>query len=86
MFYMYLFANAGQIKELKQRTRKHQSDVFHPNNSNCKKCSEHFRTCSKIKQPYFNIYPFLNEQNKYLREFKERPYITNWEPQLNSYQ
>ena len=39
-----------------------------------------------MKEPYFNIYPFLNEENKYLREFKERRYIMNWDPQLNSYQ
>ena len=76
----------GRTEELKQRTRKHKSHVFHPNNSNCKKCSEHLRTCSKMKEPYFNIYPFLYEENKYLREFKERRYIMNWEPQLNSYQ
>ena len=74
-----------QTEELKQRTRKHKLDVIHPNNSNCKKCSENLRTCSKMKEPYFNIYPFLNEENKYLREFKERRYIMNWDPQLNSY-
>ena len=82
----YDFFYIGQTEELKQRTRKHKSDVIHPNNSNCKKCSEHLRTCSKMKEPYFNIYPFLNEENKYLREFKERRYIMNWDPQLNSYQ
>ena len=33
------------------------------------------------------MYPFLYEENKYLREFKERRYIImNLEPQLNSYQ
>ena len=80
------FFYMGQTDELKQRTRKHKSDAIHPNNSNCKKCSEHVRTCSKMKEPYFNIYPFLYEENKYLLEFKERRYIMNWEPQLNSYQ
>ena len=39
-----------------------------------------------MKETYFNIFLFLNEENKYLREFKERRYIMNWEPQLNSYQ
>ena len=71
--------------ESKQHTRKHRSDVIHPNNSNCKKYSEHLRTCSKMKEPYFNMYPFLYE-NKYLQEFKERHYIMNWVSQLNSYQ
>ena len=27
-----------------------KSDVILPNNSNCKKCSEHLRTCSKKKE------------------------------------
>ena len=39
-----------------------------------------------MKEPYFNIYPFLYEENKYLQESKERRYIMNWESQLNSYQ
>ena len=55
-----------QTEKLKQRTGKYKSGVIHPNNTNCKKCSEHLRTCSKIKEPYFNIYPFLYEENKYL--------------------
>ena len=80
------FFHTGQTEELKQRTRKHKSDVIHSKSSNGKKCSEHLRTCSKMKEPYFNIYPFLYEENKSLREFKERRYIMNWEPQLNSYQ
>ena len=80
------FFYIGQTEEWKQRTRKHKSDLIHPNNSKCKKCSEHLRTCSKMKEPYFNIYPFLYEKNKYLREFKEMRNIMNWEPQLNSYQ
>ena len=37
-----------QTDELKQRTQKHKSDLIHPNNSNCKKCSEHLRTCSNM--------------------------------------
>ena len=53
------FFYIGQTEELKQHTQKHKSDVIHPNNSNCKKYSEHLRTCSKIKKPYFNIYPFF---------------------------
>ena len=80
------FFYIGQIEELKQRTRKYKSDVIHPNNSNCKKYAEYLRTCSKLKEPYFNIYPFLYEENKYLREFEERRYMMNWEPHLYSYQ
>ena len=61
------FFYIGQTEELKLRTRKQKSDVIHPNNRNSKKCSEHLRTCSKMKEPYFNIYPFLYEENKDLR-------------------
>ena len=76
---MYLFAILSlfytrKTEGLKQRTRKHKSDAIHPNDSNCKKCSEYLRTCSKMKEPYFNIYPFLYEEQKYLREFKEKRY------------
>ena len=65
----------GQTISLKQRIRKHKSDVFHPQNSFCKKCSEHLRDCSKMKEPFFRIYPFLYENKKELREFKEKRFI-----------
>ena len=76
----------GQTTNLKQRIRKHKSDVFHPQNSFCKKCSEHLRDCSKMKEPFFRIYPFLYENKKELREFKEKRFIMRWKPQLNTYQ
>ena len=59
------FIYIGQIEELKQSTRKHKSDVFHPNNTNCKKYSEDLRTCLEIKEPYFNIYPLLYRESNY---------------------
>ena len=65
------FFSIEQTEELKQRTQKHKSDVIHPNNSNCNKCSEHLRICSKMKEPYFNMYLFLYEENKYLQEFEK---------------
>ena len=48
--------------------------------------TEHWRTCSKLKEPCFNTYPFLYEEKKQFREFKEKRYVMNLEPQLNSYQ
>ena len=36
----------GQTANLKQRIKKHKSDVFHPQNSFCKKCLEHLQDCS----------------------------------------
>ena len=82
MFYMYSLAITVTFsildkltrKHTRQRTRKHKSGVIHSDNSNCKKCPENLRTCSRMKEPYFNICRFLNEENRYLREFKERQY------------
>ena len=52
----------GQTTNLKQRIRKHKSDVFHPQNSFCKKCSEHLRDCSRMKEPFLTTYPFSYEK------------------------
>ena len=76
----------GQATNLKQRIRKHKSDVFHAQNSFCKKYSEHLRDCSRMKEPFFRIYPFFCENKKELREFKEKRLIMSWKPQLNTYQ
>ena len=43
----------GQTTNLKQRIRKYKSDVFHPQNSFCKKRSEHLRDCSRMREPFF---------------------------------
>ena len=51
------FFYIGQTEELKQRTRKHKSDVNHPNNSNCKKCLEHLRICLKNERTIFQYLP-----------------------------
>ena len=75
----------GQTISLKQRIRKHKSDVFHPQNSFCKQCSEHLHDCSKMKEPFFRIYPFLYEKKKELCKFKEKRFIMRWKPQLNTY-
>ena len=65
----------GQATNLKQIIRKHKSDVFHPQNSFCKKCSKHLRDCSIMKEPFFRIYSFLCENKEELREFKEKRFI-----------
>ena len=75
----------GQTTNLKHRIRKHKSDVFHPQISFCKKCSEHLRDSSRMKEPFFRIYPFLYNK-KELCEFKEKRFIMRWKPQLNTYQ
>ena len=71
----------GQTTNLKQIIRKHKSDVFHPQNSFCKKCSEHLRDCCRIKEPFARIYSFLYENKKELRFL-----IMRWKPQLNTCQ
>ena len=76
----------GQTASLKQRIRKHKSDVFHPQNSFCKKCSERLRNCRRMKEPFFRIYPFLYENEKELCVFKEKRFIMRWKPQFNTYQ
>ena len=43
------FFYIGQTEELKRHTRKRKSDIIHPNNSNCKKCSEHLRTVKNVQ-------------------------------------
>ena len=70
----------------KRRIRKHKSDVFYPQNSFCKKCSEHLSDCSRMKEPFFRIDPLLHENKKELREFKEKRFIMRWKAQLNTYQ
>ena len=75
----------GQTANLKQRIRKDKSDVFYPQNSFCKTCSEHLLDCSRMKESFFRIYPLLYENKKELREFKEKCFTMRWKPQLNTY-
>ena len=43
----------GETTNLKQGIRKPESDIFHPQNVKCKKCSEHSLNCSRMKEPFF---------------------------------
>ena len=76
----------GETTNFKQRIRKHKSDIFHPQNIFCKKCSEHLRDCRRMKEPFFRIYLFLYENKKELREFNEKRFIIRLKSQLNTYQ
>ena len=76
----------GQTTNLKQRIGKYKFDVFHPHNSFCRECSEHLRYCSRMKEPFFKIYPFLYVNKKEISEFKDKCFIMRWKPQLNTYQ
>ena len=65
--------------------QNYKSDVFHPQNSFCKKCLKHLRDCSRIKEPVFRIYPSLYENKREVREF-QLSLTARWKPQLNTYQ
>ena len=71
----------GETKDLKQRTRKHKSDVKLPRNSFCRALSEHLRTCSHA--PHFSIYPVLFVDNQQRRRFIEKRLIQQYQPSLN---
>ena len=73
----------GKTDKTKQRVSKHASDVRHPENSNCKKCSKHLRECSNMVEPYFKLYPFFYIDDAALRHFMERRFINQWGPSLN---
>ena len=56
MFFYYAFTDVflcylDQTESLKQRTKKQKSDVTHPKNSTCKKCSQDPRDFSKMNSP-----------------------------------
>ena len=70
----------GQTTNLKQRIPKHKSDAFHPQNSFCKKLY-----CSRMKEPFFQIYPFLYENKKELYKFKEKRFIMGWKYLVRKY-
>ena len=76
----------GEISNFKQRIRKHKSDIFHPQNIFCKKCSKHLRDCSRMKERFFRIYPFLYGNKKELRKFNDKRFIIRLKPHLNTYQ
>ena len=61
----------GQTTNLKQRLGKHKSDVFHPQNSFCKKCSEHLRDYSRIKEPFLEFTHFYMRKKKNYASLKK---------------
>ena len=76
----------GKTQCVKTRVGKHISDVFNPQNSNCKDCSRHLGQVSGMIEPFFRYYPFFYEADPGLRDFMEKKSFTRkWKPQLNSY-
>ena len=61
----------GQTTNLKQRIRKHKSDVFHPQNSFCKKCSEHLRDFSRMKETFLEFIHFYMRIKKNYASLKK---------------
>ena len=75
----------GQAKNVKFRVAKHKSDVNHPKNSTCKKCTTHLRNVSGMVEPYFKFYPIFYVDDEDLRDFMERRFIRDYKPTLNGY-
>ena len=73
----------GKTQDLPQRCRKHASDVRHPENSNCRECSEHLRDCTHLTEPFFQMFPFWYEDDAEVRHQLERRAINQWKPHLN---
>ena len=69
MQYLRLFFSGtnNQFKN-KQRIKNHKSDAFHPQNNFCKKYSEHLLNSSRMKEPFFRIFPFLYKNKKELQK------------------
>ena len=73
----------GKSDATKRRIAKHKSDVLIPENSTCKRCTNHLRDCSKLVEPYFVFYPFFYVDNPGLRHYMERRFINSFKPTLN---
>ena len=73
----------GETGDVKERTRLHISNVYHPENSNCKKLSLHLNHCSRLKEPFFIIYPYYYVKDMQHRRFIEKRHIHAFKPPLN---
>ena len=73
----------GETTNFKKRIRKHKSDTLHPENSNCRKLSYHLHNCSKLRIPFFNIYPIMYIDDANRRKFIEKRFILQYNPDLN---
>lgn len=73
----------GESGDVKKRIRKHKSDVHKIHNSNCKTLSLHLRKCSKLREPFFYIYPLYYVDDRQRRRFIEKRFIQYYNPPLN---
>ena len=73
----------GETKHLKKRISKHKSDVKNLQNTNCVKLALHLRSCSKLRAPFFHIYPMYYVDDQQRRRFIEKRFIMNFNPPLN---
>ena len=75
----------GKTKNVKTRVAKHISDVFHPENSNCRELCEHLRKITNMVEPFFRYYPFFYADDPGVRDFMEKRFTRRFKPKLNSY-
>ena len=73
----------GETGDFKQRTSLHKSNAKLPENSNCKTLSWHLNRCSRLREPYFHIYPFYFVNEMHHRRFIEKRFIHLYKPPLN---
>lgn len=73
----------GETGDLKERTRVHISNVLNPENANCKTLSRHLNHCSRLREPYFIIYPYYFVKDMHHRRFVEKRHIHTFNPPLN---
>ena len=73
----------GETGDLKERTRVHISNVLNPENANCKTLSRHLNHCSRLREPYFIIYPYYFVEDLHHRRFVEKRHIHMFNPPLN---
>ena len=88
VIYIIICANCqcfyiGETGDFKERCTLHKSNAKHPENSNCKKLSFHLKRCSKLKEPYFRMYPIFYVADQQQRRFIEKRFIHKYKPELN---
>ena len=72
----------GQTEDLRLRSNNSKTMVRY-SNKYPNIYPAHFKNCSKLKDPYFYIYPFYYVEEEKEREFIERRFINKFKPTLN---
>ena len=75
------------FKRKKRKTWKigsaNTSLTFYLQNANCVKLALHLRICSKLRTPFFRIFPFFYVDDQQRRRFIEKRFIKDYNAPLN---